>query len=136
MKKQLLNEIKESMEAEKQFNKRLDEIRTLFEKLEKKDFNNNILRQMQITASIGIRPKIYLEENLLEMLKYSEQLIESNNKILSQIGKKMSLICTNILERDYDSMIMTEFSSNSKYHPNKKLFSAFQNMYSMSSKLF
>lgn len=134
--KSILNEVKESMKVEKQLDEKINEIHVLFEKLEKKDFNNGSLRQMQITSCVGTRPRIYHTESLLEMLKYSEQLAESDNKVLSQIGKKVGSICEEIFEGKYNSMMMTEFSSNSTYHPIKKLFSAFQNMYGMTSKLF
>lgn len=136
MKKELLNEVKEAMKVEKQLDEKINELHELFEKLEKKDFNNGTLRQMQITSCVGTRPRMYHTESLLEMLKYAEQLGESENKPLSQIGKKVAEVCTEIFEGKYDGIIMTEFSSNPTYHPIKKLFTAFQNNYGLQSKLF
>jgi hypothetical protein len=136
MKKTLLNEVKESMKIEKSFDEKIYELHELFEKLEKKDFNSNILREMQITASVGTRPRIYSNESLVEMLKHSKRLINSDNKTLSKIGKTVGELCENIIDGTYDNLLITEFSSDVKYYPTKKLFTAFQNNYGLSSKLF
>lgn len=131
-----LNEVKEAMKLEKQLDEKLHSLHELFEDLEKKDYNSGILRGMQVTATIGTRPRLYSLESLMEMLQKSELLSEDENKTLAKIGKNIAEICEEVIEGNYNNLIMTEFSSCPYYTPTKKLFTAFRNNYALQSKLF
>lgn len=130
--KSILKEVKESMKVESELDSILQELNSTFKKLGNADYNCQHLRKMQIIASHGTRPRLYSEENLLEM-REAAKLLSEQDKVRGKIGKLVYTVCEDIMKGKYDGMIMTEFSSNPKYYPTKKLFTAFQNNYNDNS---
>ena len=127
----LLNEIKK----EKSFEDKLGEISKLFEVLEKKDFNSNLLRKMQITSAVGTRPSLYEKQATLEMRDIANRLSEEKGN-LGKLGKAIYELSDNILKGEYKTLLETEWSTEPTYYPTERLFKTFQVNYGMMSKLF